>query len=86
MKRIMERNSTERHPVGAGVPQCSRVSPILFAICTSGLIKWVEEYVSEAERLFFIDDLGWVATGSNLNHVVPMLERCAAKRVEWATR
>jgi hypothetical protein len=71
-----------RHPVEAGVPQGSFVSPILFAIYTSSLIKWVEEYVS-AEGLSFVDDLGWVATGSNLNQVVTKLEECVAKRIEW---
>jgi hypothetical protein len=83
---IIEGNAMERHPVEAGVPQGSAVSPIVFAIYTSGLIKWVEEYVSEAEGLSFVDDLGWVATGSDVNQVVMMLERCAAKSIEWAGR
>jgi hypothetical protein len=38
---IIYGNDMERHPVEAGVPQGSPVSPILFAIYTSGLIKWV---------------------------------------------
>jgi len=83
---IIEGNAMERHPVEAGVPQGSPVSPILFAVYTSGLIKWVEEYVSEAEGLSFVDDLGWVATGSDVTHVVTILERCAAKSIEWASR
>jgi hypothetical protein len=83
---IIEGNAMERHPVEAGVPQGSPVSPILFAIYTSGLIKWVEEYVSEAQGLSFVDDLGWVATGSNVNHVVSILERCAAMSIEWVRR
>jgi len=62
------------------------VSPILFAIYTSGLIKWVKEYVSEAHRLSFLDDLGCVATGSDVNHLISILERCAAKRFEWASK
>ena len=76
----------ERHPVEAGVPQGSPLSPILFAIYTSGLIKWVAEYVSEAEGISCIDNLGWVVTGSDVNHVVSILERCAAKSIEWASR
>jgi len=62
------------------------VSPILFAIYTSGLIKWVEEYVSQAEWLSFVDDLWWVATGSNANQVVTILERSSSYSVEWASR
>jgi hypothetical protein len=33
-----------------------------------------------------VDDLGWVATGSDVNQVVMILERCAAKSIEWAGR
>jgi hypothetical protein len=62
------------------------VSLILFAIYTSGLIKWVQEYVSEAEGLTFVDDLGLLATGSDVNHVVSIVERCAARRIYWASR
>jgi hypothetical protein len=86
VEMIIEGNAMERHPVEAGVPQGSLVSPILFAIYTSGLIEWVEEYVSEAEELSFVDDLGWVATGSDVNHIVSILERCAARSIEWGSR
>jgi len=86
VEMIIEGNAMERHPVVAGVPQGLPVSSILFTINTSGLLKLVEEYISEAERLFFVDDLGWVATGSDVNQFIMILERCAAKRIEWATR
>jgi len=33
-----------------------------------------------------VDDLGWVATGSDVNHVVSILESCAARSIEWASR
>jgi hypothetical protein len=38
---IMEGNAMERNTVESGIPQGSPVSLILFAIYTSGLIKWV---------------------------------------------
>jgi len=85
VEMIIEGNAMERHPVEAGVPQGSPVSPILFAIYTSELIKWVEEYVSEAEVLSFVDGLSWVATGNDVNHVVSILGRCAANSIEWAS-
>jgi len=85
VEMTIEGNAMTRHPVEAAVPQASPVSPILFALCTSGLIKWVREYVSGAEVLF-VDDLGWVATGSNINQVVTKLEECAANSIEWASR
>jgi len=86
VEMIIEGNAMERHPVEAGVWQGSPVSPILFAIYTSGLIKWLEEYVSEAEGLSFVDDLGSVATGSDVNNVLSILERCAATSILWASR
>ena len=58
---IIVGNAMERHPVEAGVLQGSPVSPILFAIYTAGLIKWVEEYVS-AEGPSFVDDFRGLAT------------------------
>jgi len=85
VEMVIEGNAMERHPLEAGVPQGSPVSPILCGIYTSGLNKWVEEYVSEAEGLSYVDDLGWVATRSDVNHVVSILERCAAKSIEWAS-
>jgi len=86
VEMIIEGKAMERHPVEAGVPQGSPLSPILFAIFTSGLIKWVEDYVTEAEGLSIVDDLGWVATGIDVNHVVTIHERCAAKSIEWVSR
>jgi hypothetical protein len=72
---VIEGNALERHPVDAGVPQGSHSSLIVFAIYTSGLINWVEEYAS-AEGLSYVDDLGWVATGSAVNQLVTIVQRC----------
>jgi len=83
---IIEGNTMERHPVEAAVPQGSPVSPILFAIYKSGLINWVEQYRSEAQGLPFLNDLRWVATGSNVNQVVTTLERWAARSNQWVSR
>jgi len=62
------------------------VSPILFAIYHSGLIKWLEDCVSEVKGLSFGYDLGWVATGSDVNQVGSILKRCVAKSIQWASR
>jgi len=85
VEMIIEGNPMERHPVEAGVPQGSPVSPILCAINTSGLIKWFKEYVSKAGGLFCFNNLGSVATGSDVNQVFTILERCAAKSIEGAS-
>jgi len=81
----IEGNAMERHPVEAGVPQGFPVSPILFAIYTSGLIKWVEQYVP-AKGQASVDDPSLVVPGSTVNLVVMIAERCAPKCVELASR
>jgi len=86
VEMIIGANAMEGHLVEARVLQASPVSPILFVIYTSGQIKWVEQNVSEAKGLSIVDDLSWVATGSNDNHVVPILERCATNCIDWAGR
>ena len=86
VEMIIEGNVMDRPPVEAEVPPGSPVSPSLFAIYTSALIKWAEEYVSEAKGLSFVDGLSWVATRSGVNHVVSILERCVAKSIKWASR
>jgi len=45
VEMIIEGNAMTRPPVKAGVQQGSPLSPMLFAIYYSRLIKWVEEYV-----------------------------------------
>jgi len=86
VEMIIEGNAMARHLVEVVVLRGSPVSPILFTIYTSALIKWVKEYVSEAEGLSIVDNVGWVATGSNVNHVVSILQRCAAKSIKCASR
>jgi hypothetical protein len=83
---VIDGNVMERHPVEAGIPQGSPVSPILFAIYTSGLIKWVGERVSGIEGLSFVDDVGWMATGSDVSQVVRKLQSCTRESIDWAER
>jgi len=71
--------------VEAVVPQGSPISPILFAIHTAALLQWVEDRV-QAEGISFADDLGWVATGKDVNQVVERLETCTAESIECANR
>jgi hypothetical protein len=83
---VIEGNVMERHLVEAGISQGSPVSPILFAIYTSGLIKWVEMRISGIEGLSFVDDVGWMATGCDVSQVVRILESCARESIYCAER
>jgi hypothetical protein len=66
VEMVIKGNVLQSYPVEAGVPQGSPVSPILFAIHTAGLIKWVEERVQDEGISFFVD-LGWIAIGKDAN-------------------
>lgn len=46
----------------------------------------MEEYISEADGLSFIDDVGCVVTGTDVNHVDTILARCPANSIEWGSR
>jgi len=86
VEMIIEVNVIKIHRVEAGVPQGSPVSLILFAIYSSGLINCVEEYVSQAERQSFADDLVWVAPVGNVKHVMSRLARCSGKSIDCVNR
>jgi len=85
VEMVIEGNVLQSHPVEVGVPQASPVSPILVAIHTAELMKWVEERV-QPEGLSFVDNLGWIATRNDVNQVVRKLETCAAESMKWASR
>lgn len=69
----------DRDPVEAQVLQGTSVSLILFVIYTSGVIKLLEEYLSPAEGLSNVDNLGLALIGSNINKVNTIPERYVAK-------
>jgi len=82
VEMVIEHNALQSHPVEAGVPQGSRVSPSHFTIYTVGMITWVEERVQEVKGHSLVDDLGWVAIGRDVNQVVNKLEACASESIE----
>jgi len=86
VEMVIEGNVIERRLVEAVMPQGLPVSPILFAIYTCGLITWVEVRVSTIEGLTLVDDIGWMATGSDLSQVVRKLESYARESIDWAER
>jgi hypothetical protein len=45
----------------------------------------VEEKVP-AQGLFFVDDLGWIATIMDVNRVARKLETCEVESIQWAIR
>jgi hypothetical protein len=84
VEMLIEVNVVESCLEDARIPQGSPVTPIRLAIYTSGLITSVEESVSVIKGLSFVDDVGWVATGSDVSQVIRNLEFCAKQSIDWA--
>jgi hypothetical protein len=57
VEKVIMGYANKSHQVEGGVPQFSSLSPSLFGIDHSGLIKWVEEN-GAARGLYLIDDIG----------------------------
>ena len=81
---MMEGNAMERHQMEAAVLLGSLVSRNLFAIYSVVLFKSVKGSFS-TDRQSLGDDLDWVATTSDVDQVVPILDSGAAKSIPWAS-
>jgi hypothetical protein len=86
IEMIIEGNVMQRCPVEAEIPQGSPVFPILFAMYTSGLIKLVDNRVSGIDGLPSVDDVGWIATGSDISQVVKKHESWARESIDQEER
>ena len=70
--------------VTTGFLQGSPISPVLFAIYIADIHGAVEGQVEDSRGISFVDDVTWLAEGTNLNDVVDKLERCAEASLQWA--
>jgi len=86
VEMIIQSNPMECYTVEGKILQGSLVSPILVGMYNPELVISVEEYMSEAEGLSFLDDLHWETTTSDVDHVILKLERCAAQSIKWSSR
>ena len=61
----------------------SPMSPILFLIYISGVFNKISETSHLVTSLSFIDDLGFVASGSSVKEIVRALKKVVKEVIEW---
>ena len=66
-----------------GLPQGSPVCPVLLAIYIAEVDEAIESQVEGCRGISFVDDVTWLAKGTNLDDIIK-LEQCARASLEWA--
>lgn len=80
---VIDGHENKEREIETGIPQGSPVSPILFLIYISGVFDKVSETSPLVTSLSFVDDLGFIASGSSVKEVVKLLENVAKAVLEW---
>ena len=66
---VIDGHENREREIETGIPQGSPVSPILFLIYISGVFEEVTKTCPLVTSLSFIDDLGFIASGSSVKEV-----------------
>jgi ribonuclease HI len=74
------------HPIQAGIPQGSPVSPILFLIYLRGVFQAIENQLPDIHLLSYVDDIGIVAQGSSVQDISLQLQQAAEIALDWGSQ
>ncbi len=80
---VIDGHENKVREIETGISQGSLVSPILFLIYISGVFDEVSETSPLVTSLSFVDDLGFIASGSSVKEVIKLLENVAKVVLEW---
>ena len=80
---VIDGHDNKERDIETGIPQGSPVAPILFLIYISGVFNKVSEKSPLVISLSFVDDLGFIASGSSVKELVKTLENVAKVVLEW---
>lgn len=62
------------------------MSPILFLIDISGVFDHIGEELPKIVSLSFVDDLGFIASGSSVEEIAKDLEKVGNLIVKWGSK
>lgn len=71
------RHDNEEKEIETGIQQGFPVSPLLFLIYISGVFNKVSETNPLVISLYFVDDVGFIASGSSVKELVKTLKKIA---------
>lgn len=74
---VIDGHNSKERDIETGIPQGSPVSPILFFIYISNVFNKVSKKSPLVTSLSFVNDLGFIASGSSVKEVVKTLESVA---------
>lgn len=79
---IDDYNNSEKD-IKTRIPQGSPVSPILFLIYISGVFEQLKREFSEIVSLSFVDNLGFVASGTSIKEIAKALGKVGNLVIQW---
>ena len=80
---VIDGHENKEREIETGIPQGSPVSPILFLIYISGVFDSVSEACPLVTSLSFVDDLGFIASGSSVKDIARILEKVGKMVLQW---
>ena len=80
---VIDGHDNKERDIETGIPQGSPVSPILFLIYISGVFEAVTENNPTVTSLSFVDDLGFIASGTSVQEISKTLETVASSVLRW---
>ena len=83
---VIDGHENVEREIETRIPQGSPVSPILFLIYISGIFDSVLKACPQATSLSFVDDLGFIASGSSVQEIAKSLEKVAKTVLQWGER
>lgn len=80
---VIDGHENRERKIETGIPQGSPVSPILFLIYISQVFDAVTEACPLVTSLSFVDDLGFIASGTSVKDIARSLEKVAKTALDW---
>lgn len=80
---VIDCHENRERKTETGIPQGSPVSPILFLIYISQVFDVVAEACPLITSLSFVDDLGFIVSGTSVRNIAQSLEKVAETAIKW---